>query len=92
VDDEAGAIDLFIGETDYLYQGLGAVILKRFLDEEIFGRIGCRVGIIAPEPKNRAAIRIYEKAGFRYVKTVNVSGEPGAEYIMRITRGEMDDQ
>jgi aminoglycoside 6'-N-acetyltransferase len=47
--------------------------------------------IIDPEPANRIAIRAYEKAGFRYVKTVKVPAEPQPAYLMRISRGDFFD-
>jgi hypothetical protein len=32
----------------------------------------------------------YEKAGFRFFKTIQVPGEPEPEYLMRLTRGEFE--
>lgn len=88
VEDSAG-VDLFIGEVEYLYRGLGGKVLRRFLAEVVFRDKGARVCVIGPEPKNVAAIRAYEKAGFRYFKTIQVPGEPEPEYLMRIGREEV---
>ncbi len=86
----SSGIDLFIGETEYLYRGLGASILRRFLAEEVFSDPAVEVCVIGPEPKNTAAIRSYEKAGFRYFKTIQVPAEREPEYLMRMTRDEFE--
>lgn len=88
VEDSAG-VDMFIGEEEYLYRGLGSRILRRFLAEVVFRDEGVRVCVIGPEPRNVAAIRAYEKVGFRYFKTIQVPGEPEPEYLMRIGREEV---
>ena len=88
VEDSAG-VDMFIGEEEYLYRGLGSEILRRFLAEVVFRDENVKVCVIGPEPKNVAAIRAYEKAGFRYFKTIQVPGEPEPEHLMRIGREEV---
>ena len=42
--------------------------------------------IIAPEPGNKRAVRSYEKAGFRHVKTVFVPDSGEHEYVMEQIR------
>lgn len=88
VEDSAG-VDMFIGEEEYLYRGLGGEILRRFLVEVVFRDENVKVCVIGPEPKNVAAIRAYEKAGFRFFKTIQVPGEPEPEHLMRIGREEV---
>jgi RimJ/RimL family protein N-acetyltransferase len=85
--DSAG-VDLFIGEDEFLHRGLGTALLRRFLREVIFAdeRVGrC---VLGPDPANAAAIRAYEKIGFRYLKTVRVPDQEAPEYLMEITREE----
>lgn len=89
VEDSAG-VDLFIGEAAYLYRNLGQHVIQRFLAEHIFSDPGVKVCVIGPEPENVAAIRAYEKAGFRYFKTIRVPGEPEPEYLMRLSRREFE--
>ena len=89
VEDSAG-VDLFIGDPEYLYRGLGRHAIRRFLSEHVFIDPGVEVCVIGPEPKNVAAIRAYEKAGFRFFKTIQVPGEPEPEYLMRLSRGEFE--
>ncbi len=86
-EDSAG-VDLFIGEEDLLYKGLGAYILQCFLKEIVFAEEDIKVCVIGPEPENRVAIRAYEKAGFRYFKTIQVPGERQPEHLMMLTREE----
>lgn len=89
VRDDAAGVDLFIGEVAYLHQGLGCLILKRFLREIVFANPAIGSCILGPEPQNKAAIRAYEKAGFRYLKTVQIPDEEAPEYLMSISRNEV---
>jgi len=92
VESGAAAIDLLIGEVEFLHRGLGTHIIRRFLAEIVFGQSDATCCIIGPEPENAAAIRAYEKAGFRYLKTVQIpDGEPPEEYLMRIAREDVID-
>jgi RimJ/RimL family protein N-acetyltransferase len=92
VEDSAG-VELFVGETEYLYRTLGKNIVRSFLFEHVFSDLGiavCVTGpdVTGPEPKNAAAIRAYEKAGFRYFKSTHVPGEP--EDLMMLGREEFE--
>lgn len=89
VEDSAG-VDLFIGEVEYLYRGLGASILRRFLRVVVFNNADVKTCVIGPEPKNTAAVRAYEKSGFRYFKTIQVPGEPEPEHLMKMSREEFE--
>jgi RimJ/RimL family protein N-acetyltransferase len=84
----AAGVDLFIGEDTYRHQGLGPLVLIRFLNEVVFGTNSAPSCVIGPEPKNTVAIRAYEKAGFRHWKTISLPGEDEPEYLMRIVREE----
>ncbi len=80
-------IDMFIGEVDAVHRGLGSPIIGRFLDEVVFGEMGAARACLGPEPDNRVAIRAYEKAGFRHLKTVEIpGGDPEHEYLMVLER------
>ena len=89
VENSAG-VDLFIGEPEYLHRGLGRHIVRRFLSDHVFPDPEIEVCVIGPEPKNAAAIRAYEKAGFRFFKTIQVPGEPEPEYLMKLTREQFE--
>jgi GNAT superfamily N-acetyltransferase len=62
---EAAGVDLFIGEPDFQHRGLGTAFLQRFVPEEVLRIPGVTACLIDPQPANAAAIRCYEKAGFR---------------------------
>ncbi|HUY99366.1 MAG TPA: GNAT family N-acetyltransferase [Thermomicrobiaceae bacterium] len=86
--ESSAGIDLYIGEDAYRWRGLGPEILRRFLVEVVFADPEIESCVIGPEPANVSAIRSYEKAGFRYLKTVAVPDEPEGEYLLRLGRAE----
>ncbi|WP_378946388.1 GNAT family N-acetyltransferase [Mesorhizobium sp. ANAO-SY3R2] len=65
-------VDLSIGVPELVGIGHGPDILRQFV-EELFEEGALRV-IIDPDPRNKRAIRAYEKAGFRPI------GERHSEY------------
>lgn len=80
-------IDMFIGEEDAVHRGLGSGIIGRFLQDVVFGEMGAARALLGPEPGNRVAIRAYEKAGFRHLRTVDVpGGDAEREYLMVVER------
>lgn len=89
--EHAAGIDLFIGDERYIHRRLGSHILSRFLGEHVWRLTGAGICIIGPEPKNMVAIRAYEKAGFRYLKTVPVPGEAEPEYLMILARPQVSE-
>lgn len=89
VAERAAGIDLFIGELDRAYRGLGPRSLRQFMREIVFADPEVESCIIDPSVSNTSAIRAYEKAGFTYLKTVDITGEDEPEYILRIWRHEL---
>ncbi len=75
VDPEAVATDLFIGDAAWRDRGWGTAVLRAFLNRVVFGEMGTGLAVIAPEPANARAIRVYERVGFRWGKTVPVVDE-----------------
>jgi RimJ/RimL family protein N-acetyltransferase len=88
VPDDSAGLDLFIGEEAFLHRGLGAQILRTFLRDVIFADDRVGRAIIGPDERNAIAIRAYEKAGFRYLKTVVIEDELYPEYLLEQTRDE----
>jgi RimJ/RimL family protein N-acetyltransferase len=86
VEPGAAGVDLFIGEPELVHRGLGPRVLQQFIHTIVFARDEVRSCVIGPAASNRSAIRAYEKAGFRYLKTVAVSGEAEPEVLMEVTR------
>ncbi len=67
-----GAFDIFIGEEAYLKQGVGSQAIAQFLKEH--GASYTHV-FADPENTNIAAIKAYEKAGFKKVSEQEDTGE-----------------
>lgn len=98
--DGAVGIDLYLGEPSHRGAGWGSVVLRAFLRSHVFGPLGgfgpdgAPVTVIGPEPANERAIRAYERAGFRWFKTVRVEadepGDTGDEHLMGQTRSEFE--
>ena len=89
LDEDAIGVDLFIGERALIGQGHGPSMLRRFLSEVAFPFHRLDVCVIGPSVQNVAAIRAYEKVGFRPLREVHVPGEPDPEYLMRVTAEEL---
>lgn len=83
--EHTASVDIFIGEEEYRGRGLGAPILRRFLDLHVFSRTGVRRCVILPAERNARAIRTYEKAGFRSVGTGH-DPEPEPVRLMMLER------
>ncbi|SDW66782.1 aminoglycoside 6'-N-acetyltransferase/aminoglycoside 6'-N-acetyltransferase-1b [Marininema mesophilum] len=56
-------IDQFIGEIDFVGKGYGTSFIKKFIDQLLAENNEMTV-ILDPDPRNKAAIRCYEKVGF----------------------------
>ncbi|HMI99729.1 MAG TPA: GNAT family N-acetyltransferase [Gaiellaceae bacterium] len=77
-------VDLFIADEALTGQGLGTEILRRFVDEVVFGTPSTTSCVADPAARNVASRRAFEKAGFRVVKEFVEDGEPHA--LMRRDR------
>ena len=87
----AFGIDLFIGQPELIGRGHGPALIRAFLREVAFPRYRVDLCVIGPTRSNVAAIRAYEKAGFRFLKDYlePESREP-EHYLMQLTRAELD--
>lgn len=77
-EDGLGSLDFFIGEPNFLHQGLGSQILIKFYDN--FYQKKFSAFLVDPDQANQAAIRCYEKAGF--IK-LEVSATKGCQWMLR---------
>lgn len=75
-------VDMFIGNQEYFGQGLGSLVLKKFLHDIVSKMDGITSCVIGPDPKNARAIRSYEKAGFTYLRTIYNAVDHEFEYIV----------
>lgn len=89
VPERAAGLDLFIGEPDRVHRGLGFQILVEFMRTIVFAEPSAESCIIGPAVSNTRAIRCYEKAGFAFLKTIEVPDEEEPERLMRIWRHEI---
>lgn len=71
--------DQFIGEKDFLHQGLGTQMVKYFTDW-LLEEKNIPLVMTDPDCKNKAAIRCYEKAGFTFLSEVKT--DEGKVYLM----------
>ncbi|MBP9876858.1 MAG: GNAT family N-acetyltransferase [Alphaproteobacteria bacterium] len=74
--EKLGAIDLFIGEEKYLGQNIGSQAISQFSQQNAnrFSHI-----FVDPDVHNIAAIRTYEKAGF---KKISIQQEPDTIWMI----------
>lgn len=76
-------IDQFIGDPELVGRGIGTEIIKKFVND-LFLRPEVNEIITDPDPKNKRAIRAYEKVGFEAVGEIKTPG--GAALLMRMAR------
>lgn len=79
--DSLAALDVLIGEEEFLGKGLGSRIMKQFLSEYVDPYY--EACFVDPDTTNIRAIRTYEKAGFKKIKTVK---EGTVTWMMREKR------
>jgi len=85
--EKAAGVDLYIGHEDYIHKGYGTHIMRKFISDYVFTNPRAEMIIICPEPANAVAIRIYEKTGFRWYKTIDCpNGEQ--EYLMVLYKSD----
>lgn len=84
-------IDLFIGEPELIGRGHGPALIRAFLRDVAFPRYGVDLCVIGPSRTNVAAIRAYEKAGFRFLKNyLEADTREPPHYLMELSRAELD--
>ena len=77
----AFGVDLFIGERELIGKGHGTALLRDFVRQG-FDRYGVGYCVIGPSRSNEAAIRSYEKAGFRHLKDYREEGMSEPEHVL----------
>jgi aminoglycoside 6'-N-acetyltransferase len=84
------SIDICIGEEYYVHRGLGSLIIRKFVKEIVFNRYNVDCCTVDPAADNEVAIRAYNKAGFRFLKSVWYKKEGAQENILTISRQEVE--
>jgi len=77
----AFSLDVFIGEPDLIGKGIGPALLRAFMPLA-FERYGLDYAVIGPARKNVAAIRSYEKVGFRYLKDYREDDTTDPDHVL----------
>jgi RimJ/RimL family protein N-acetyltransferase len=76
-------VDLLIGDEKDVGKGLGPNVIRQFIELMKTRESKMTSVIIDPDPKNKSAIRAFEKAGFRIENEIATPG--GAALLMRLT-------
>lgn len=79
-------LDFFIGAKEFMYKGIGKDIVRQFVKQHVFTNPAVSACIVGPSPSDTALIRVYEKAGFTYLTTVQCEGHADPEYLMILKR------
>jgi GNAT superfamily N-acetyltransferase len=89
LDHEAGlaCMDLFLGEEETLGRSVGPRVIDRFVKEIVFADAAVRSCVAGPGEGNVAAVRAFEKAGFRRWRILRAEGEE-PECVMRRDRDD----
>jgi len=91
IDEPAIGIDVYIGEPELIGRGLGPELIRRFLRDVAFPRYQVDLALIGPTRSNAAAIRAYEKAGYRFRKVYDEPDTREREhYLMELRRADID--
>jgi RimJ/RimL family protein N-acetyltransferase len=75
-------IDQFLGDSSLLNKGIGTAAVKAFT-ELVIKCCSPNSIILDPDPKNKRAIRCYEKAGFVFQK-IKLANDGNQAYIMKM--------
>jgi RimJ/RimL family protein N-acetyltransferase len=81
---DAGGVDYLLAAPADRGRGIGPVVIRRFVDDVVFGRHPWPQACAGPETVNRRSWRALEKAGFRFAGEIDVGGE--VEHLMVIDR------
>ncbi|MDB4982341.1 MAG: aminoglycoside 6-N-acetyltransferase [Myxococcales bacterium] len=88
-DPETVNCDILIGDPAFAHRGLGAALVRRFLREIAFRDPRFTTCLIDPRAENAIAIRAYEKAGFRHVRTVADPEDGQLLHLMEQSRADL---
>lgn len=85
--ERALSVDLFIGEPALVGRGHGPALLRAFLRRDLARRC-LAYCVIGPSRANVAAIRAYEKVGFRYLRDYREDDTSDPEHVLLDLRPE----
>ncbi len=79
-------VDVLIGLPEWRNRGVGSVLVRQFVEDVVFADPTVQRCAIDPDPENNPAIRAYEKAGFRYVRSYRSEVDGLDAYLMVLER------
>jgi RimJ/RimL family protein N-acetyltransferase len=83
-DTDSAGIDLSIGRKEMLGKGLGPEAIRQFIDQFVFADSTINSVISDPEESNIRSRRAFEKAGFTFIKKVQLPGEPYRRCVVQL--------
>ncbi len=82
----SAGIDLAIGEVEMTGLGLGPTIIREFGTKHIFVNTALSAIVADPARTNMRSVRMFEKAGFSIVRTVQLPDEGFERLVVRLNR------
>ncbi len=79
---DGAGMDLLLGDPALVGQGVGPIVIDRFVTDVVFASPDLRRCAAGPDVRNRRSIRAFEKAGFAWVRDAPVTDEPAPEHVM----------
>lgn len=67
--DSLGALDIFIGEEEYIGKGIGSEVIRIFTNNYVLTKY--KFAFVDPEYNNEIAVKAFENAGFEIFKRIN---------------------
>jgi hypothetical protein len=86
VEPASSGIDLAIGEPSMTGLGLGPTAIREFLRQVVFSNPETRGVVSDAAESNLRSLRAFEKAGFKVVRTVRITGERRWRHVVRLDR------
>lgn len=86
VSPDASGIDLYLGDPAITGRGVGPRVIDEFVRTVVFADPEVTECIIDPAPDNAVAIRAYEKAGFTFLRAMELPAYPWRVHLMRRAR------
>lgn len=81
IDGVALSIDVLIGDPDLVGKGHGPALIRQFVTMEL-DRAGLELCVIGPAAENASAVRAFQKAGFRFLKTYREDDTSHPEHVL----------
>lgn len=76
--DDTAALDIMLGVAAYLNKGIGTFVISTFIEHYIWPHFSACV--VDPNSTNLAAIRVYQKAGFKIIEQFK---EPSVTWMVK---------